>query len=211
MTVDTKIFASLHAHSTHSDGIYTPEELAQVGADEGYKALVLTDHDTISGNGEMLKACWRLGLECMPGIEFSTNFAPAQYGLHVTAFHFDPEYAPLKEYLRLLSLKETEQTRILFERGVKIGYIKSITWDEVLDYNRGITWLCNEHVFRAMKAKGLVTDLDYREFFTICYGKYRAEVQTDIQFMDADQLIDLVHRAGGIAVAAHPVAPYGSL
>lgn len=211
MAVETKIYASLHAHSTHSDGIYSPEELARVGFEEGYSALVLTDHDTVSGNGEMIAACQKRGIECMPGIEFSTNFWAAEYGFHVTAFHFDPCYAPMKEYLFLLSKKETDQTRILFERGVDIGYIKGITWDEVLAYNKGITWLCNEHVFRAMKAKGLATDLDYREFFNTCYGKYRAEVQTDIQFMDIDQLIDLVHSAGGIAVAAHPVAPYGGL
>lgn len=211
MTVDTKIFANLHAHSTHSDGIYTPAELVQVGFNEGYGALVLTDHDTVSGNGEMMDACKCVGLECMPGIEFSTNFEPAQYGLHVTAFHFDPEYPQMKEYLFRLSKKETDQTRILFERGVDIGYIQGITWDEVLAYNAGITWLCNEHVFRAMKAKGLITDLEYREFFNTCYGKYRAEVQSDIEFMDVDQLIELVHRAGGIAIAAHPVAPYGSL
>lgn len=35
MTVDAKNFANLHAHSTHSDGIYTPAELVQVGFDEG--------------------------------------------------------------------------------------------------------------------------------------------------------------------------------
>ena len=61
MTVDAKNFANLHAHSTHSDGIYTPAELVQVGFDEGYGALVLTDHDTVSGNGEMMDACNRRG------------------------------------------------------------------------------------------------------------------------------------------------------
>ena len=44
-----KVFASLHAHSTHSDGVYSPRELARVGKEEGYGALVLTDHDTITG------------------------------------------------------------------------------------------------------------------------------------------------------------------
>lgn len=211
MTVDTKIYASLHAHSTHSDGIYSPRELAQVGFGEGYGALVLTDHDTVTGTAEMMEACQEKGMECMPGIEFSTNFWGCEYGFHVTAFHFDPEYPQMKEYLYLMSKKETDQTKTLFDRGVEIGYIKGITWQEVLDYNKGITWLCNEHVFRAMKASGLVTDLDYREFFTTCYGKYRAEVPSEIQFLDTRELIELVHRAGGIAIAAHPVEPYGGL
>ena len=200
-----KVYASLHAHSIHSDGPYSPDELAQIGYDEGYKALVLTDHDTVSGTNDMIEACKKRGLECMLGVEFSVKFPAHKTGLHITAFHFDPAYPPMKEYLQKLSFKETEQTRVLFERGVSIGYIKNITWDDVLDYNKGITWLCNEHVFRAMKARNLITDLEYPAFFQTCYGKYRNEVPSDIEFMNVDDLIALVHEAGGIAIAAHPV------
>ena len=206
-----KVYAGLHMHSTHSDGVYTPAELARIGREEGYRALVLTDHDTASGTDEMMAACREQGLECMLGIEFSTKFPEHNCSAHITAFHFDPEYPPMKEYLRKLSFKETDQTRVLFERGVEIGYLKGITWDEVLEYNRGITWLCNEHVFRAMKAKGLITDLQYPEFFETCFGKYRGTVPTDIRFMDVKDLIDLVHAAGGIACMAHPSDHYGGL
>lgn len=206
-----KVYGSLHAHSTHSDGIYSPKELARVGFEEGYGALVLTDHDTISGTGEMMEACKTLGIECMLGAEFSTKFLPMGQYMHITAFHFDPTYPAMAEYLRKLSEKESEQTRTLFLRGVDIGYIKGITWDEVLEYNAGITWLCNEHVFRAMKARGLINDLKYREFFDTCYGKYRSQVKSDIRFLDTDALISLVHEAGGIACVAHPTDPEGGL
>ena len=211
MSEKVKIYASLHAHSIHSDGVYSPAELVQIGYDEGYRALVLTDHDTMSGTDEMIAACSEKGMECMPGIEFSTKFREYGCNLHITAFHFDPEYPAMKEYLRKLSEKETEQTRVLFHRGVEIGFIKGISWNEVLEYNAGITWLCNEHVFRAMKSKGLITDLGYREFFETCYGKYRSRVPSDIKFMNSDELIGLVHAAGGIAVVAHPMPPYGGL
>ena len=110
----------------------------------------------------------------------------------------------MKEYLEKLSERETHQTRTLFKRGVEIGYIKGITWDEVLEYNERITWLCNEHIFRAMKAKGLITDLEYPEFFETCFGKHRHEVAPICEFMDVRDLIPLVHRAGGIAIVAHP-------
>ena len=198
-----KLYASLHMHSTHSDGVYTPKELVEIGKKEGYKALSLTDHDTITGNAEVMEECKKAGLDAIFGIEFSTESAEWGYGFHITAFHFDPEYPEMKEYLRKLSEKESEQTRILFERGVEIGYIKGITWDEVLEYNKGITWLCNEHVFRAMKAKGLITDLQYPEFFETCFGKYRSQVPPTCEFMDVKNLIPLVHRAGGIAIVAH--------
>ena len=35
-----KLYANLHLHSTHSDGIYTPKELAKIAYDEGYRAKV---------------------------------------------------------------------------------------------------------------------------------------------------------------------------
>ncbi len=206
-----KVYANLHAHSTHSDGVYSPAELAQVAYDEGYKAFALTDHDTVSGTEEMISACKEKGIECMLGIEFSTEFKAYNEGVHITAFHFDTEYPPMKEYLIKLSEKETEQTRVLFNRGVDIGYIKGISWEDVLEYNKGITWLCNEHVFRAMKHKGLITDLHYRDFFDTCYGKYRSQVLSEFQFMDSEELVALVHSAGGITCIAHPAYPNGNL
>lgn len=206
-----KLYANLHTHSTHSDGIYTPAELAEIAYNEGYKALVLTDHDTVSGTEDMISECNKRGLECMLGIEFSARFTEFNCNLHITAFHFDPEYPPMKEYLFKLSLKETEQTRILFERGIDIGYIKGITWDEVLEFNKGITWLCNEHVYRAMIAKGLAKKENHGEFFETCYGKYRRTVPSDIKFMEVKDLISFIHEAGGIACVAHPMPPYGSL
>ena len=199
-----KLYASLHAHSTHSDGVYTPEELVRIGAEEGYKALVLTDHDTVTGTSEMMKSCKERNIECFLGVEFSSKFDNTY--IHLTAFHFDPEFPEMKEYLRLLSYKETAQTETLFKRGIDIGYIKNITWDEVLEYNKGVTWLCNNHVFRAMKAKGLITDAQYREYFDICFGKHRAEVKSEIDFKHASEIIAMVHQAGGIVCAAHPTA-----
>ena len=199
-----KLYASLHSHSVHSDGVYTPAELAEVGKNEGYGALALTDHDTVSGNAEMMEECKKRGIECIFGVEFSTHTPVLDRDFHMTAYHFDPEYPEMKEYLWQMSERETDQTRQLFARGVEIGYIKGITWEEVLEYNKGVSWLCNDHIFRAMKAKGLVTDLDYSEFFYTCFGDHRFEIPPKYSFMDVEKLIPLVHRAGGIILIAHP-------
>ena len=199
-----KLYASLHLHSTHSDGVYTPAELAEVGKNEGYGALALTDHDTVTGNADMKRECEARGLECIFGVEFTTHSPVLDRDFHMTAYHFDPEYPEMKEYLWQMSERETDQTRQLFKRGVEIGYIKDITWEEVLEYNKGVSWLCNDHVFRAMKAKGLVTDLDYHDFFYTCFGPHRSEIPPKYPFMNAEELIPLVHRAGGIILIAHP-------
>ena len=193
------LYANLHTHSTHSDGVYTPAEIAKIAYDEGYKAFALTDHDTFTGNYEMKAECDKYGMECIYGTEFSSS-----EGYHLTAFHFDPTEPRIKEYLDQLSLKETDQTRQLFERGVKIGYIKDLTWEDVLRDNEGISWLCNDHVFRAMKKRGLITDLEYPDFFETLFGVHRDEVLPLYNFRSAKEVINLVHNAGGIICHAHP-------
>ena len=199
-----KQYANLHTHSTHSDGAYTPRELVDIARKEGYRALSITDHDTYTGNAEAAEACRAFGMDFLPGIEFSTRSNVLSQWYHMTAFHFDPTYPAMREYLVRLSERETHQTETLFHRGVKEGYIKGITWEEVRAYNAGISWLCNEHVFRAMVAKGLATYLDYPDFFKNVYGKHRAEVPPLHPFMEVEELIPLVHAAGGIICLAHP-------
>lgn len=203
-------YANLHNHSTHSDGKFTPAELARQAAAEGYSAAALTDHDTATGYPEFKAACDDLGLDCIFGVEFSAPCPSlkradgADENFHLTAYHFDPAYPPMAEYLRQMAARETDQTRILFERGLAEGLLRNITWEEVLEYNRGIAWLCNEHVFRAMKHKGQVTDLDYYEFFLTVYGDRRHEVPPSYPFKNAEEIIRLAHEAGGIILVAHP-------
>lgn len=203
-------YANLHIHSTHSDGKFTPAELAHVAANEGYKAAALTDHDTATGYTEFKAECDKLGLECIFGVEF-TGYSEllkrpnGKFGsFHLTAYHFDPEYPEMKEYLAGMGLRETDQTRVLVERGLKEGLLHGFTWDEVLEYNKGVAWLCNEHVFRLMKSKGLATDLDYFDFFHKVFGKRRSEVPPAYEFKTANEIIKLVHDAGGIIFVAHP-------
>jgi predicted metal-dependent phosphoesterase TrpH len=103
-----KQYASLHMHSTHSDGVYTPKELVEIGKNEGYKALSLTDHDTITGNAEVMEECKKAGLDAIFGIEFSTESEEFKRGFHITAFNFDPEYPPMKKYLADMAFRQTD-------------------------------------------------------------------------------------------------------
>jgi len=47
----------MHAHSHYSDGCDSPSELALKAKEKGLKAVCLTDHDTLRGLPEFLKAC----------------------------------------------------------------------------------------------------------------------------------------------------------
>lgn len=196
-----KPFANLHLHSTHSDGVYTPAELVKIAKEEGYKAIAITDHDTATAYPELQAACKEEGLECIFGVEF-TVAKPDPY--HITAFNFDPEYPPMKQYLADMGLRQTDNTKKCFELAVEKGDITGITWEEVLDFNPGVIWLCNDHVFRAMLSKGLVKRENYNAWFNKIFWKQRSLFPPIINFKTTAELIKLVEDAGGFTVLAHP-------
>lgn len=196
-----KFYANLHTHSTHSDGKYTPAELVRKAYEEGYRALAVTDHDTVTANAEVAELCRQYGMENIFGAEFYTA-----EGYHIVGLDFHPDEPEMEEYLHRMAESEVHQTKTLFEQALERGSISGITWDEVLEYNRGIAWLCNEHVFRAMKNKGLVTDLDYNDFFNANYGGMRAAVAPLYPYKSVKDIIALIHKAGGLAIVAHPTA-----
>ena len=205
-----KFYANMHTHSTHSDGGFSPVRLAQAAKEEGYGAIVLTDHDTVTGYPELKAECEKLGLETIFGAEFSSpstllaDLSGQAATFHICGYHFDPEYPPMKEYLEDMSIRETDQTRVLFERGVRLGKIQGISWDEVLEFNKGITWLCNDHLFRAMLHKGVIRQEDRGWYFQELFGDHRYEVPPAREFKQEHEIIQLIRDAGGIAILAHP-------
>ena len=63
----------LHTHSTASDGQYAPEEVVRQAKERGLEVLALTDHDTLDGVEEAVRAGERLGLKVLRGIEIGVQ------------------------------------------------------------------------------------------------------------------------------------------
>jgi predicted metal-dependent phosphoesterase TrpH len=196
-----RVYANLHLHSIHSDGKYSPAELVRVANGEGYSALAIADHDTATAFPELKAAADAEGMECLFAVEFSVN-QPKNY--HIVGFGFDPEYPPMKKYLADMALRQTDNTYGVFNEGVEKGYFTGITWEEILEYNKGIKWLCNEHIFNAMLDKGLVEKCNYMEWFLKYVCDQRGHYPPSIPFKTLTEIISLIKEAGGFAVVAHP-------
>ena len=205
------MYANLHNHTTHSDGVYTPTELVKVAKDEGYGAVAAADHDTVTANAEVKEACEKEGMETVFGCEFYAmckKYEGYFSDYHLVGFGFDPNHPDMKEYLRKRSESQSEGCEYKFELAMREGKLpKGITWQEIVDYNKGITWLCNDHVFAAMHAKGLVTEKEWPHYFKTCFAPSFAKtlgLKPKHPIMEIGDLISLIHSAGGIAVVAHP-------
>lgn len=194
-------FANLHLHSTHSDGVYSPAELVRLAKKEGYKALAVTDHDVITGIPEMIAECEKEGMEYIKGAEFTCQGFGLDY--HIVGLDIDTSNQALRDYCAYMGEKETHRTKTLFDQGLERGTLKNITWDEVLEHNKDIVWFCVDHVFAAMRAKGVIELCDYNEFFMANFT-HRLPYETPYKIYSAEEVIKIIKDAGGIAVLAHP-------
>ena len=78
--------ADLHCHTTCSDGSVSPAELIQMASKIGLKGLSITDHDTIEAYETALPEAKKMGLELIPGVEFSAAYH--EINIHVLAYSF---------------------------------------------------------------------------------------------------------------------------
>lgn len=64
----------LHNHTTHSDGVYTPQELLNRAVRNQVDIFALTDHDSVFGCEEICSLAEKTGIYVIKGMELSTVF-----------------------------------------------------------------------------------------------------------------------------------------
>jgi predicted metal-dependent phosphoesterase TrpH len=195
--VATARFVDLHAHSTASDGAATPSALVAAARQVGLAAIALTDHDTIGGVREAVSAAAGTDLRVVPGVELSAVDASGE--THVLGLHlcdFDALDARLAE---LRDMRRTRAERIV-QRLNALGV--RVTMDDVLEQAAGGA-IGRPHVARALIANGWAADARTAFDRYLAAGRPAFVAKDRLSLADA---IGMVHRAGGIAVLAHPGA-----
>jgi predicted metal-dependent phosphoesterase TrpH len=188
-------FVDLHAHSTASDGSRAPADVIREAKRVGLAAIALTDHDTLDGIAEATAAGAELGVRVIAGVELSAVEGDVE--THILGLHLSDTHEMEARLVELREMRRGRAQRIvtrLNELGVRIEFAS------VLDQAAGGA-IGRPHVARAMIAEGWA--VDFRDAFDRYLGNGRpAYVGKDrLAIVDA---IGLIHRAGGLAVLAHP-------
>lgn len=194
--------ADLHMHSTFSDGDWTPEKLVKSGRRVGLAAIALTDHDSVDGLQQAVTFGLQHGIEVIPGVEISAFDDGVD--LHILGYGFDPEHAELRTML--LRSQEARYTRAarMVQKLVELG--APVRLDDVLaKAEEGV--IGRPHVAQALLDAGHVRSV--REAFEVYLGDGKPACVEKIR-VTARDAISLLHRAGGVAVAAHP-GTYGGI
>ena len=195
-------FANLHLHSIHSDAQFTPEQLLLIGKSLGYQAMALTDHETDSGIREFASLAKNIGVETISGVEFYGE--EAGVNLHLTALDYDPDNLEIRRFIESRCRAQSEYTRKCVERGLQLGYLEGLTWNDILDFSPEGAWLCIDSVMRVMQIKKLVpANYDWSEFRVQVFKSPEVRCYKPV-FPTACEVIKAVRNAGGIVALAHP-------
>jgi 3',5'-nucleoside bisphosphate phosphatase len=194
--VERPLRADFHTHSTASDGTIAPDELVHEAARRGLTHLALTDHDTVRGVHDAVRAGLNMDVHVIPGIELSVEIDRGE--LHILGYGIDPDNQKLLS--TLTELRETRSTRA--ERILKRLADLGIELDpELLVREHPEDAIGRPHIARGLVEKGVVDSVS--DAFDRFLGPGKPAFVSR-SLISPRGSIDVIREAGGIAVMAHP-------
>ena len=190
------IRVDLHAHSNRSDGTFTPAELVRRAATLGLDAVAVTDHDTTEGLEDAIATGVELGVEVVPGVEFSAEHEGTS--VHVLAYWMDVRDEPFQTELSRLRDDRFRRGELMVEKLQELGF--PVTFERVREIAGGGN-IVRPHVAQAMVEVGIVPDEEQAFERWIADGRPAHVPKHALAPLDA---VDLIRAAGGVCVLAHP-------
>ena len=199
----------LHTHTTRSDGADTPKEVISRAALKGIRILAITDHDIVpeefwtEENGEKINLREygdSVNVKLLLGMEVSCETEVED--VHIVCLGCDWSHLWFKAMEQAVS-----ESRIVGYRKL-VSYLQEdgieIAWAEVLDN-------CGHPVEEEYISKKMIFELLARKGFSKTWSDAKLMIRNTERYRiqrqkpDPKEVIREVHRAGGIAILAHPL------
>ena len=150
----------LHCHSRISDGSLGVEELLGIARRRHLTAIAVTDHDAVVGSTRAAILGKRLGIEVIPGVEFSVWDATRENKAHLLGYLYDSPDR-LEGLCRRINLSRraaaVEMTR-------KVLRYYPIVPESITRCASGSTTIYKQHIMHALMDAGH-TDSIYGEVY----------------------------------------------
>jgi hypothetical protein len=188
----------LHLHTTHSDGVFSPEQVVDAAMNQGLRAIAVTDHDTVSGVHETMQIAQKRGLECVAGVDISA-YSEEHGEIHVLGYFIDPDHPLLLKTLQHLKTVRLNRSVQMLERLQKLGI--EIPFDDVQHLARKSSVIGRPHLARAMLRHGIVSSVNEAFARYLKRGRPAFVPKVGLSYQEA---IEAILDAGGLPVYAHP-------
>lgn len=189
----------LHTHTIFSDGSYSPEELVAAAKKIGLHYLGITDHDTVDGVRHLYENGLYpgRGVNIIPGVELSANHP--EKDIHIVGYNIDIYNEALLEMIDKIIEARWER----FSAIIKILQTKKydIREADVLKTAGTSRSIGRSHIARTLVKIGAFKSV--REAFDEMLGKGNP-AYVPRYLPEVDEVIEVIHQAGGLAVLAHP-------
>ena len=192
------MFVDLHLHSRYSDGSDSVPQLVEKLIASGITTFSLTDHDTVRGIPELLRAAQGRA-RAITGVEFSC--LDGGDPCHILAYGFsenDPNILNLVEKGEAMRRKNFENRKNHLERAHGIFFT-----EEELAWLFSLPKIGKPHIARVLIARGLAKDTDevIRRYLNGCKS-------SDVR-LSAKEVIPSILASGATPVWAHPLGGEG--
>ncbi len=191
----------LHIHTTYSDGVLTPEQIADTAIECNLDVIALTDHDNVLSHkiaSDYVKSKG-LKLEIIPGVEINTIYKG--YEVHILGYFMDENNPQFIELINAQQKARIEQTHQIIERLVKKVGLK-IKYEDVQKLVAPKGSIGRPHIARAITSCGGSANI------MEAYAKYinsSSEVYVERKTVSPHDAVEIINEAGGIPVFAHPI------
>ncbi|MFL7011480.1 RNase RNM [Enterovibrio norvegicus] len=188
----------LHSHTTASDGRFSPAELVKRAVDFRVQVLAITDHDTVAGIVPAKQAVLEadLPLHIVNGIEISTVWQNKD--IHIVGLNIDLDSPELNALIAQQAERRDVRAEQIAERLEKHRMPGALEGAKAL---AGDVPLTRAHFARWMVEQGHVKNMQavFKKYLTRGNPGY-----VPPNWCTIAEAVDVIHKAGGQAVIAHP-------
>jgi predicted metal-dependent phosphoesterase TrpH len=188
-------YIDLHIHTNFSDGLDSPDEILKIVRRKGLAAFSICDHDNLQGYFEARRLLIDGDPELISGVELSAGSID---DIHILGYGFNPDSRDLAEALTEMRRKRNTRGRKMLLRLKKLGI--DIPYELVKEI-AGKSAIARPHVADALLKAGAIKT--YETAFSKYIG-HDGPAYVAKENITPGEAIDLIHRAGGLAVLAHP-------
>lgn len=189
--------ADLHCHSTVSDGLLSPADVARRAHANGVDLLALTDHDEVGGIDEAQAVAAELGLGFAPGVEISVSFAGET--IHIVGLGIDHRHSELVAGLRQVREGRDARAARIGDELARVGIPGALEGARGFAGNPAL--VSRAHFARFLVTSGVMPDVKTVFDHYLVRGKPGF---VEHEWAQLEEAVGWIRAAGGIAVVAHP-------